>query len=638
MIRFKKSNTNNKDKWIKEIFINTSTKIGGFLNLNFDFRKIRLLYLLLIVGFAILLAKTGYLQLVKGKYYYNLSRINKVRTFPIKPNRGIIYDDKGNILVKNNPIFSLYALSDDLHLGTPETEKILTKISEITKKSKKELKEKIKNNSGAKPFKLINKLTYDQAIKIKIANFNTSGITVRTSSYRDYKSNCSSYSHILGYIGKINPEEYKKLDPKIYSLTDNVGKSGLEYVYDKILRGINGKKTILVDATGRIIKELSIQKPKDGLSLKLSINSGLQKKAEEELSKAIKKAKAHSGCVVILNPQNGEVMALVSLPSYNNNDFAQGIDKKKYNDYINNPYRPLFDRSISGEYPPGSTFKPIVAAAALEQEIINENTSFLSTGGIRLGKWFFPDWKRGGHGITAVRRAIAESINTFFYYIGGGYDKFKGLGEEKIIDYAKLFGLGETTNIDLPWEAKGFLPTKKWKERTKNEAWYIGDTYHLSIGQGDILVTPLQISTYIAFFANGGILYQPHIVRSFVNDKCETVKKQKIKVIRKNFISKKNIKIVRQGMRQAVLSGSARRLKSLPIKVAGKTGTAQWSSKKGNKPHAWFTCFAPYNNPKIVITVLVEKAGEGNEIALPVAQKILEWWISKNPKLIKKPV
>jgi penicillin-binding protein 2 len=315
---------------------------------------------------------------------------------------------------------------------------------------------------------------------------------------------------------------------------------------------------------------------------------------------------------------------MVSLPSYDNNQFAVGISTKDYQMLIENPDQPLFNRSVSGEFPSGSTIKPVMAAAALQERVVSENTKFQSSGGLRIGQWFFPDWQAGGHGSTDVRKAIAQSVNTYFYYIGGGYEEFQGLGVERIVRYGKLFGLGEQTGIDLPGEAKGFLPTPDWKKEAKGEPWYIGDTYHLSIGQGDLLVTPLQVAMYTAAFANGGTLFRPHLVKTvlFGDDRIMTSVKEE--PIREKFIDEYDMQVVRDGMRQTVLSGSARSMQSVPVPVAGKTGTAQWSSKKD--PHAWFTGFAPYDNPAVAITVLIEEGEEGSSVAVPVAREFLTWY------------
>jgi len=317
-------------------------------------------------------------------------------------------------------------------------------------------------------------------------------------------------------------------------------------------------------------------------------------------------------------------LALVSLPSFSNNDFARGLTQEQYQAIANHPDQPLFNRCLSGEYPSGSTIKPVVAAAALEEGIINENTTVSSIGGLRIGQWFFPDWKAGGHGLTSVRKALAESVNTFFYYLGGGYGDFNGLGLERLVEYEKIFGLGAQSGIDLPGEASGFLPSKEWKEKIKGEPWYIGDTYHLAIGQGDLLVTPLQVAGYTAVFANGGALYRPRLVKQILNSLDQPIGEADGKPIKSNLLSAKNIEIVRQGLRAAVTAGSAQGLASAVVPVAGKTGTAQWSTSK--PAHAWFTGFAPYDKPEIVITVLIEQGGEGSAAAVPVAREVLDWW------------
>lgn len=344
----------------------------------------------------------------------------------------------------------------------------------------------------------------------------------------------------------------------------------------------------------------------------------------------ISKAGLKRGAAVVLDPRNGEVISLVSLPTFDNNLFARGITLDEYKALADSPDQPLFSRAVSGEYPSGSTIKPIVAAAALQEKIITEFTSFLSTGGLRVGQWSFPDWKAGGHGQTNVKKAIAESVNTFFYYIGGGYDTFVGLGVDKMVSYFRKFLLGDQLGIDLPNEAKGFVPTKEWKEATKKEKWYVGDTYHIAIGQGDLIVTPLQVAAYTMAFANGGTIYQPHLVKELTRPDGTVVKTIESKTLASHLIDPANIEIVREGMRQTVTSGSARSMNALPVAVAGKTGTAQWSSKKN--PHAWFTGFAPYNNPEMVITVLVEEGKEGSAIASPIAREFLAWYFGEYKK------
>ena len=273
------------------------------------------------------------------------------------------------------------------------------------------------------------------------------------------------------------------------------------------------------------------------------------------------------------------------------------------------------------------TIKPLIAAAALQEKIITPQGTILSQGGIAIDRWFFPDWKSGGHGLTNLKKALSESVNTYFYTIGGGDEDFTGLGIDRINEYAKQFGLNQTLNIDIPGERPGFLPTKSWKETVKQESWYIGDTYHLSIGQGDLLVTPLQIANLTAIIANGGVFYRPHIAQTWRQSDGTIVDSFKPTIIRKSFIDPRHLQAIREGLREAVLSGSAQGVNGLPVSVAGKTGTAEFGNQ--GKTHAWFTAFAPYESPEIAMTVIIEGGGEGHASALPVVKRgLLEYFKS----------
>jgi penicillin-binding protein 2 len=283
----------------------------------------------------------------------------------------------------------------------------------------------------------------------------------------------------------------------------------------------------------------------------------------------------------------------------------------------------MFPRAVAGEYPSGSTFKPFVAYAALSEGLVDAHSSFVSTGGVRIGQWFFPDWKAGGHGVTDVRKAIAESVNTYFYIIGGGYNDFTGLGVKRIREYAEKFGFGSKMGVDLPSEAPGFLPSKDWKQEAKGERWYVGDTYNLAIGQGDVLVSPLQMATATAKVANGGKDITPRVVEEIDGEPTAPPSVPDIEDL-----DERAMQIVREGMRRTVTVGSARYLQTVPTPVAGKTGTAQ---TPGDKPtHAWFTGFGPYEDPNITLAVLVENGGGGSEVAVPLARDIFNWWFENN--------
>jgi penicillin-binding protein 2 len=317
---------------------------------------------------------------------------------------------------------------------------------------------------------------------------------------------------------------------------------------------------------------------------------------------------------------------MVSVPYYDNNIFEGEVDSAEYSRLLQDPSLPLLNRATMGTYPPGSIIKIVTAAAGLQEGIITKNTSIETPQEIVIGEWKFPDWKYHT-GVSNVTRAIAESNNIFFYAVGGGWDKIKGLGPDILGNYLSAFGFGAKSGVDLPSEASGLVPGPEWKESYKGEKWYLGDTYHVAIGQGDLLVTPLQMVKALSAVANGGRLLTPQLVNEVTNAEGEVIKNYSTKVERDNFISAEHISTVQQGMREAVVYGSGRILSDLPVSSAAKTGTAQFFNNQ--KTHAWFECYAPYENPEIALVVLVEGGGGGYEVASPIAHEILQWYFSR---------
>ena len=436
------------------------------------------------------------------------------------------------------------------------------------------------------------------------------------------------FAHILGYINEVLKEEIKK-DP-YYQLGDRIGREGIEKEYEKYLRGEKGKIEKVVNAKGEVLEEKLVKKPKIGDTIYLNIQAKLQKKIFEVLEKRVKDKKAS---VVVLNPQNGKVLALVSYPSYDNN-----LISKKYKEYLSDPSSPLLNRPLAGRYPSGSTIKPLIAVAGLEEKIIDEKEKIYCPGFIRIENPWNPalptikkDWKR--HGIVDLKKALAESCNVYFFTVGGGYKNIKGLGIKRIKKYLDLFFVEEKVGIDLPGEKVGFVPTPEWfeKERKAIERrnWSIADVYDVSIGQGFFSITPLHLAVAHMAIANGGKIFRPQIVKKIVSPEGKIIKNFKPVVLRENIAKKENIEKVREGMRYCVTSpsGSCRRLQDLPVTSAGKTGTAE--AGFGKEPHAWFVAFAPYENPEILIVVLVENGGGGSKVALPIAKEVLKWYFSQ---------
>lgn len=602
-----------------------------FLGIAISKNKFFIFKIFVSLVFIIVAGKAFYLQITEGEKYKIWADTNRIRQIPIVAERGIIYDRNQKPLVENIPDFYLAITPGDLPHDPDKRAELMQKISEIANMPPESIEERLSSFTAYnyQSVSIETNLTYEQAVKLEILAHEFPAIQIGSGLARKYDIP-SSLSHAIGYLRKVDGEDL--VADKNYFPTDNIGKTGLEFQYEKNLRGSYGRKQIEVDAMGRQTSVIAKEDAVAGNDLILSIDAELQKKTEEILAKHMAANDIKRAVVIISDVSTGEILALANEPSYDNNLFSGGLSANDYAKLANNANLPLFDRAVSGEYPSGSSIKPIFAAGALEEGLVTENTTFLSTGGIKVDKWFFPDWKVGGHGATNVRRALAESINTFFYIIGGGIlqdnlkdFKIPGLGALKLKEYALKFGLAAKLGIDLPGEAAGFIPDPAWKQNSKKEMWYIGDTYHMAIGQGDILVTPLQVNSWTATFANGGTVYQPHLVKTMVYQNG-SVGVVPAKIIAQPSVKPQNIEIVRQGLRDCVVYGSCHALSDLNFPVAGKTGTAQWGANK--KSHAWFTGFAPYDKPQIAITVLMEEGGEGSATALPVAKEILWWYFN----------
>jgi len=614
----------------EEVFLDAkaleSLEEKGKLEKKISRKKFSILYIIMLLGFVFLLLRVGQLQIVKGEYYKKLAIGNIIREYPICAPRGIIYDRNKTPLVYNVVDFSL-VLDKDSFLSNPKEkrEEILEQLSSIIKKPKDEIIATLENEKlESNILVLKDNLKKEQVLIIQFYIKDWNGIYLKKKIKRDYQFS-PYFSHILGYVSKVSKKDLE--DNPSYNPEDYIGRTGLELFYDKWLRGKYGKEIMEVNSVGKIVKKLKHEEPIPGNSLILNIDKDLQIKLYDSLKKYADKAEK-KGVGIVLNPSNGAILSLVSLPSFDNNIFSGKISKEEYNKLVSNINKPFLNRAISGEYPPGSTIKPLIASAGLQEKIVSLSTTVNCKGGISVKDkyvpkkiWYFADWR--AHGITDIIKAIAVSCNVYFYHLSGGYGKIKGLGIEKIKKYLQLFGLGKKTNIDLPNEHSGLIPDKKWKEKTKGEKWYIGDTYHIGIGQGDIKVTPIQIAAATSVIANKGTLYKPQIVDKIIDENGNLIMDISPEVIRKNFIDKKYLDIVRKGMREAVVYGSCRALNDLPVKVAGKTGTAQFCK---DKTHAWFTGFAPFDNPEIVITILVEGGGEGHKMAVPVAKEVLQWY------------
>ncbi len=581
-------------------------------------------YFTLAILLLFLFGKAISLQIAQGGYWEIIAKENRVRPYPIKSFRGIIYDANHLPMVSNEPRFDLAVIPADLIKQKEDLNQTLEKLASLLETSKQDIEKIIQENSNFSiPISIQQGITKEKALILDSTFNQNPAILVEIASQRKY-INGECFSHILGYLGKIDPEE-RQQHPK-YLIDDYIGKTGIEKFYEDELRGEYGKRIIEIDSIGKVKNIFAEKETIPGKSITLSIDSKLQEKTFEVLQTRLQNLYSSKAVAIILNPNTGKILTMISLPSSDNNKFSQGISKEELKQINENPSKPLFNRAISGTYPPGSTIKPLMAAAALKEKIITPEKIINCKGAISIQNKYYPDvfyvyndWKI--HGPTNLIKAIAESCNVYFYTVGGGYGEVEGLGIERISNYLKKFGLGKPSNIDLFQEASGLIPNKEWKEEVKNEKWYIGDTYNTSIGQGDIMVTPLQMTLAIATIANSGKLLKPQLINK-IGD-LEILPE----IINDSVIEKEILEIIRKGMREAVISGSARYLNDLPVKVSGKTGTAQAGENK--TPHSWFIGFAPYENPEIVITILVENGGEGSTVSVPIAKEILKWYFNQ---------
>ncbi len=589
----------------------------------------RVLGIIIFVCLAVLFGRIFYLQAFQGSDYRLLAEGNKLRTQYILAPRGLLLDRFDKTIVSNMPSFELVAVTGDFPKDKVEFDGRITQIASILGMDASTLNDdalKLAPNAfGAQT--LVQNITKDQALILIGKAADLKGFVVQNNPIRDYKDPMA-FAHLTGYTGKVNADELAEHSKDNYILNDYIGKTGLEVEYEQYLRGVAGKKQSEVDASGEYKKTLAEVPAIHGSNAKLNIDYDLQKVLYDALVSMLSKTHTQKAAAVATNPKTGEVLALVSLPGFDSNQFARGIKTQEYSALINDPNVPLLNRVVSGTYPPGSTIKPVMAVAALSEGVVTTDTKILDNGVIRVGSFTFYGYEREGLGLMDVYSAIARSSDIYFYTVGGGNTAtgFKGMGPEKIASWFRKFYLGSTLGIDLPNEKPGLVPDPEWKERVKKEQWFLGNTYHESIGQGDVLTTPLQVNSWTATIANGGKVMQPYILNEIIDKDGKVIVRGEPKVLAENQFDPNYIKIVQEGMRQTVTLGSGRSLLNVGVEVAGKTGTAQFDASDLSRTHAWFTSYAPYNDPQIALTVLTEGAGEGHAAAVPVAKDVYTWW------------
>jgi penicillin-binding protein 2 len=582
---------------------------------------------ILIFFFAVVMTRLWYLQIQQGDYYSELADSNRVRYLEIAAPRGNIYDRRGREIVTNRPSFNVVWIRENNKID----DEWLKSLTKILGQDASTLLEKIRKMSGVPghiPVRLAEDIDWETVARIENNRMYLPEIKIEVVPLRIYHYG-NLASHLIGYLGEINKKELENADRELYRGGDLIGKMGLERLRERDLRGEKGRDFMEVNALGFEQRNLKGDEPLPGRDLQLTLDVELQKIAEDSMA-----ADNRAGAVVAMEVNTGRMLVLASAPTLNINEFVGGISHKAWNEMLNNPLHPLVNKLVQGQYPPGSTYKPVTAFAGLAEGVITPDTTFYCPGHYRFGNRTYRCWKHSGHGPVNLKRALAESCDVYFYQVG------QRLGVDRLAKYAKMFGLGSESGIEMEHEKPGLIPTSAWKRKRYGKPWMEGETLSVAIGQGFDLTTPVQLAMMTSVVANGGILYKPGVVEQVRDPDGKKVESFTPEILLRLAGQGRNLKLVREGMIEAVNSrhGTGREAQvdaAHGIIVGGKTGTAQVVRlkqykhlKEENIPyefrdHAWFTCFAPAVNPEIVVTVLVEHGLHGGSAAAPIAAKIL---------------
>ena len=604
---------------------------SGFDQVSMEIYSKRLtrVSLIVIIAFVCLVLRLWFLQIVKGPNYRTQSENNRIHLQNIPPFRGMLLDRNGELLVDNRPAYNLYVIPEQIQ----DEDQLLRSLQLLVGLNTALIKKRLVNAPQKYPFKpiLIKKnISRDELAIIETNLFNLPGVMIQVKPQRHYLYG-EFASHLVGYLGEVSDAQLNSGRYPDNRPGDLIGKYGVEARWQKHLNGVRGGEQVEVDAAGRKLRVMTRKPPIPGLNISLTIHKNLQMLAEKCL-------RDKKGAIVAMNPNNGEIFAMASTPAFDPNRFIGGIDKEEWKEMISCKDHPLQNRAISGQYPPGSVFKIVVALAGLEEEVINPQEEIFCNGSYPLGSHTYHCWRKQGHGKVSFHRALVESCDTYFYKMG------RRLGVDKIAHYAKLLGLGEKTDFDLGYEKQGLIPTKEWKLKRWGIPWQTGETISLSIGQSFVLVTPIQMVRLISAIFNGGHIYQPKVIR-WVGKNNRKVYQFTPTLIKKMDFKKENVKLVRDALVGVVNgphgTGSRSRLKA--VVVAGKTGTAQVINLEAEKDlakgsevpvefrdHAWFIAIAPVERTKIDLSVLIENGGHGGKAAAPVAKEMIKAFLGRS--------
>ncbi len=592
--------------------------------------KYKFLVVFVCLAFLFLFIRLWFLQVIKGSELRRMSENNCIRLRENPADRGMIFDRKGRILAHNRPSFDVFIVPEDLK----ENPEVIARIGEILAMDLDEIKTKIREQKQRPPFKPVRiktDISWKELAILESNRVHLPGLIVEVRPKRAYDYG-ELASHLIGYLGEIDENELRQPRENPYRMGAMIGKYGVECRWEEDLRGIDGGQQIEVDALGREIRPLGVVDPFPGKNLFLTIDLDLQQMAEEAF-------KDKNGALIAMELKTGRILAMVSKPAFEPNIFARTISPEEWRSLLENPYHPLQNKGIQGQYPAGSVFKIITAIAGLESGAITPETKFTCTGTFPYGNRNFRCWKEGGHGTLSLHRAIVESCDIFFYQLG------LKVGVDLIARYADEFGLGKTTGISLPHEKPGVLPSSSWKKKRFGIPWYSGETLSFSVGQGYLNVTPLQQLMLISGVANGGRFYLPQVVERVEDVYGRKVKEYPPVELRRANVSQRSLQIIQEALRGAVNDprGTGWSCALKDVQVAGKTGTAQVvrmpeNFKKGDmdrmpqrlRDHAWFVAYAPFEDPQISIVVFVEHGGFGASAAAPIAKKVIEKYFQLN--------
>ena len=594
--------------------------------------RLKVLSVLILILCLLLLVRLVWLQVVSHGYYHTLAEANRISIVPIVPNRGLILDRSGMVLAENNSTYTLEinpARSGDLDTVIHQLSTLVT----ITPSDRKLFRKLLDETHGLSAVPIRNRLSEEEIARFSVNRYRFPGVDIQARLIRNYPLGTSA-SHLIGYIGRINEADQDRLDDQDmtdqYRGTNHIGKLGIEGHYEQELHGITGSAQVETDAGGRGVRSLARIDPVAGNDLTLTLDARLQQAAEKAFGD-------HRGALVAIEPATGEILALVSLPGFDPNLFVDGIDQDNWNALNNSPDKPLNNRALRGQYPPGSTVKPLMALAALT--LGKRSTTFKVSD---PGYFSFPgsshryrDWREGGHGLVDMHLSIVQSCDTYYYSLAND------LGIDAMHDFFTQFGFGQKTGVDIDGETPGLYPSTEWKQKRFKQDWYGGETVISGIGQGYVLATPLQLAEAMAILANNGVMMRPHLVRAIRDRATGSVRTLPLEIVRTVPLRQADVDFVRDAMVDVMKPGgtAAQAGAGAAYLIAGKTGTAQVvgvrqgekysesRTSERNRDHALFVAFAPADQPKIAVAVLVENGGHGGSIAAPIARQVLDFYL-----------